>query len=215
MRKRIDPIIPMRSEKRILASGLLVTLFIVISLFVLSFFNPAFSGKILSVITTHLLMGRAGGIATGVELSLPLYLLAVISTLVDTVVVLIVYPVFIMISKHHIENELLSKMVHDTQKSARRHRKGIRRYGIVGLLLFVWFPLHMTGPLAGSFLGYFLGFSHKKTLTTVILGTALAVVSWLLIFNKMSVILGEFSYLQPVFVIVITFIIYLYYKSRK
>lgn len=215
LRRRNSTTIQMRSERKILTSGLMLTLFILSSLFVLTFFSPAFSGKIISVITTHLLMGRAGGIATGVELSLPSYLLVLISTLVDTIVVLLFYPLFIMISKHQIENELLRRVVNDTQNSAQRHRHGIQKYGILGLLLFVWFPLHMTGPLAGSFLGYFLGFSHKKTLTTVILGTALAVVSWLLIFSRMSVVLGEYSYLQPIFVILITLIIYLFYKSRK
>lgn len=205
----------MRSEKKILTFGLALTLFLVISLFILTFVSPAYGGKIISVITTHLLMGRAGGIATGIELDLSSYLLVLISTLVDTIVVLLIYPLFIMISKHQIENELLRRVVNDTQNSARRHRRGIKKYGIIGLLFFVWFPLHMTGPLAGSFLGYFLGFSHKKTLVTVILGTALAVISWLLIFSKMSMVLGEFSYLQPIFVILITVIIYLFYKSRK
>lgn len=206
------------NEEKILFSGISVAVILALSVLIITFFSPATSGKVLSIVTTHLLTGRAGGIATGIELSVPLPILAVLSTTIDSIVVLIVYPLFVMISKKRIENHLLNKVLHDTEDSARKHQKEIRRYGLIGLLFFVWFPLHMTGPLAGSILGYFLGFSHTKTLITVISGTAMAVVSWLFIFREISDILGRYSVLLPISIIVIAlvgFILYRYRKKRK
>ncbi len=204
-----------KSEEKIILSGIAITFLIGFSTFIISFFDGAMAAKIVSVITTHILSGRAGGIATGVELDLPFFVIAPLSTLIDSTVVLLVYPLFVLISKKRIENQLINRVLIRTKYSVRKHKKEIGRFGLIGLLLFVWFPLHMTGPLAGSILGYFLGFSHKKTLTAVIIGTALAVISWLFIFRKLNIILGRFSFITPVTIILISLGLFFLYKIRR
>ncbi len=206
---------PIYDEEKILLLGLVLILATLFIIFVISFFDRATAGKLFSIITTHLLTGRAGGISTGVELGIPLSLLALLSTVIDTSVVLVVYPLFIMISKRRIDSHLLHDVLSKTEMNAQKHKEKLRKYGLVGLLLFVWFPLHMTGPLAGSILGYFLGFSHRKTLLTVIVGTAFAVLSWLFIFQKLSMALGDLSFITPIIIILITIILYFVYRKNK
>ena len=54
----------------------------------------------------------------------------------------------------------------------------VRRYGVAGLFLFVWFPFWMTGPVLGSAIGYLLGFPAWLTLTVVLAGAYVTIVGW-------------------------------------
>ncbi len=76
--------------------------------------------------------------------------------------------------------------------------------------LFVWFPLHMTGPLVGSI----IGLKTFLNLTVVLTGTFLAVVSWVIFFGKILGVTGSFSYLIPVFVITMAVVGFFVIRQR-
>jgi hypothetical protein len=54
----------------------------------------------------------------------------------------------------------------------------VRRYGIIGLFAFVWFPFWMTGPVVGSVIGFLLGMRIWLNMTVVLTGTYVAIVGW-------------------------------------
>jgi hypothetical protein len=58
------------------------------------------------------------------------------------------------------------------------------KWGIPGLLIFVWFPFWMTGPVVGCIIGFLIGMRPWVNLTVVLLGTYLAIVSWGLVLNQ-------------------------------
>jgi hypothetical protein len=54
----------------------------------------------------------------------------------------------------------------------------VRRYGIIGLFAFVWFPFWMTGPVIGCVIGFLLGLRVWLNMTVVLAGTYVAIFGW-------------------------------------
>lgn len=100
--------------------------------------------------------------------------------------VLILYPIFAISwdSLEKVSYTPLREFLLKAHSSATKHEPTIKKYGAIGLLLFVLTPFAMTGPVVGSFLGFLLGFSHMKTLTIVLSSTLLAITLWLYIIKN-------------------------------
>ncbi len=204
-------------EGKLFIFGVALGMIWIFGLFFLTFFKSTFSLKLLSMIATHLISGRAGGISMGLELGLPSWITILNATIIDSLVVLLVYPLFVFSYKNMFKNKFLKGVLDSSILTAQKEQEKISKFGIIGLLLFVWFPLHMTGPLVGAIIGYFIGLKPYLNITIVITGTFLAVVSWVIFLRKMIDVTGAFSFLIPVFVIVIALIGFLVirYKHRK
>jgi len=97
---------------------------------------------------------------------------------VETVVVLLFYPVFVLSLRKLVVFPRLKRFLERTQAAAERHHDKVRRYGIAGLFIFVWVPFWMSGPVVGSAIGYLLGFPAWLTLSVVIAGTFMTLLSW-------------------------------------
>jgi len=204
-------------EGKLFVFGVVLGVIWIFGLFFLTFFKSTFSLKLLSMIATHLISGRAGGISMGLKLGLPSWTTIINATIIDSLVVLLVYPLFVLSYKNMFKNKFLKGMLDSSILTAQKEQEKISKFGIIGLLLFVWFPLHMTGPLVGAIIGYFIGLKPYLNITIVLTGTFLAVVSWVIFLRKMIDVTGAFSFLVPVFVIVIALIGFLVirYKQRK
>ena len=130
----------------------------------MTFFNITF-GRIVSMS-----IGYAGGY--GHSLVIP------VNIWIETVLVLLFYPVFVFSMRKLVEFPHLKRLLERTRATAERHHDKVRRYGIVGLFIFVWFPFWMTGPVVGSAIGYLLGFPAWLTVSVVLAGTYLAMGGW-------------------------------------
>ena len=88
------------------------------------------------------------------------------------------------------------------------HTDGVT-YLIIGgfLLLFVWFPFWMTGPVVGSIIGFLIGLGPWTTMAVVLTGTGLAIVCWVFVLNQVFVQLRALGpYVPFVFVALILLI---------
>jgi len=212
---------PFLSEKNnrivhhIFESGIALLIFWLLVITVLSLFNNSTAPKLFTMILTHLVSGRAGGISVGLELELAQWLIILNATLIDSIVVLILYPLFIFSYNHTVKKGIFSAIIQKSAIAAETNRDKVSKFGVVGLLLFVWFPLHMTGPLAGSILGFLLGISPLKTISIVLSGTFLAVVSWLLIFRKAFEFTEGFTLIIPVSIVLFSGILYVFYRIKS
>jgi uncharacterized membrane protein len=135
--------------------------------------------------------------------------------LIDSLIVLLIYPLFVLSTRKTLKSGFVQDILDASIKTAKKERRRVRRFGIVGLLLFVWFPLHMTGPLVGTIIGYFLSLKPYVNVAVVLTGTFLAVVSWVIFFRNISTVLGEFSFLIPVVVILMALIVFLVIRTRN
>ena len=104
--------------------------------------------------------------------------------IIETILVLIVYPLFVFSWRHLLVVKGLKKVFERIRKSAEAHKDKVKKYGIIGLLAFVWFPFWMTGPVVGCVIGFLLGLRAWLNITVVLSGTYLAIVAWALFLRR-------------------------------
>jgi uncharacterized membrane protein len=204
-------------EARLFATGVVFSIFWISTLLVLSLTQHTYSGPLLSMVATHLVSGRAGGISIGLELDLPTWIVVLNATIIDSLIVLLIFPLFVLSSKSMLSKPFFKDVLKTSIDSARKGQRKISRFGIAGLLLFVWLPLHATGPLAGAIIGYFMGLRPFLNIMIVLTGTFLAIISWVIFMRQILEVTGRFSFLIPLFVIVVavTAFFYIRYRNRK
>lgn len=213
--KREDARYLSTDEGKLFVSGVVVGILWVFGLIILSLNKSIMALKLLSMIATHLVSGRAGGISLGLELSLPEWIIILNATIIDSLVVLLLYPLFVLSYAKIPSNTFIKSVLDKSIHTAQKRQEKISHFGIIGLLLFVWFPLHMTGPLVGAIIGYFIGLKSLINIIVVLTGTFLAVISWVIFFRNMMLVTGSFSFFIPVFVIAAALIIFFFIHRRN
>ena len=94
-----------------------------------------------------------------------------------------------------------------TSKAAENHRETIRRYGMVGLFIFVWSPFWMTGPIVGCAIGFLLDLRPWFNLTAVLLGTYLAITCWAIFLREIIDLVAGYSPFAPIILVAIVILI--------
>lgn len=127
---------------------------------------------------TNIAFGRAVSMSLGYAGGYGHALVVPVNMWVETVLVLWFYPLFVFSMRKLVVFPRLKRLLQRAQEAAERHRQKVRRYGIAGLFLFVWFPFWMTGPVVGAAIGYLLAFPAWLTLSIVLAGTYVAMLAW-------------------------------------
>jgi uncharacterized membrane protein len=166
------------TEGRILLFGIAIALAGLIVMGLVAFWSPQTSEMMGAMSFTNLILGTVVAMSIGYTAGYGHALVVPVNMWVETVVVLLFYPVFVLSMRKLVEFPRLKRYLERTQAAAERHHDMVRRYGIVGLFVFVWFPFWMTGPVVGSAIGYLLGFPAWLTLSIVLAGTFMTMVGW-------------------------------------
>ena len=180
------------------------------------------AGMMLGILPAHVTGGRASGIAIalGSGQFSPLEAM-VLASLIEGMVVCLFFSAFSLSMKKLVHWPWLQTAMRDVHQSAQDQRHIVARWGIVGLMLFVWFPFMMTGPVVGSIIGYLLGLRHWVTLGTVMAGTVSAIICWTYLMDQMTELMRRAGSIAPVLgvtVIVVTIIairVRSYYKGLQ
>jgi uncharacterized membrane protein len=106
------------------------------------------------------------------------------SIILETILVLLFYPLFVFSWRHLLAFKWLDKSFGRIHRAAEAHKDKIQRYGIVGLFVFVWLPFWMTGPAVGCVIGYMLGLRAWVNMTVVLSGTYVAIFGWAFLLKK-------------------------------
>jgi uncharacterized membrane protein len=165
-------------EARIFIAGCCMLILWVATIAVLSHYKYQHWLDILKMSLSHLMAGRAVGILTGSSAEMPPRLIATVASYIDVMVMFIIYPLLIFSYRNLLERRFFKQHVRPMIESAQRSVTRFRKYKIIGVFCFVWFPFWMTGIVMGAVLGYLLGLKTHVNMTTVILGSISAVVSW-------------------------------------
>jgi len=202
-------------EGYILQIGLIMALFFTTLLGVGYIYYPEKAHVFTGMSATNILFGRAAGISFGYSFELSNVLVICTNIIIETILVLIFYPLFVFSWRSILVIKPLRRIMERTSIAAETHQDSIRKYGIIGLFMFVWIPFWMTGPMVGCAVGYLLGFSPWKNLTIVLSSTFMAVVCWALLLRKIHDKIAEYGpYASIVLVIVIILIVTVIYFLR-
>jgi uncharacterized membrane protein len=166
------------TEGRILLLGIAVALVGFAVMGVVAFGSPQTVHMIGVMSFTNIVFGRAVSMSIGYAGGYDHALVVSTNMWVETVLVLFFYPLFVFSTRKLVVFPSMKRLLDRTQAAAEHHHDRVRRYGIVGLLVFVWFPFWMTGPAVGAAIGYLLAFPARLTLSVVLIGTYIAMLGW-------------------------------------
>lgn len=166
------------TEGRILLLGIAIAFAGLIVMGMVAYWSPQTSEMIGAMSITNLIFGTVVSMSIGYAAGYGHLLVIPVIMWVETVVVLLFYPVFVLSMRKLVEFPRLKRIIASTHATAERHHDTVRRYGIFGLFMFVWIPFWMTGPVVGSVIGYLIGFPAWLTLTVVIAGTFMTLLGW-------------------------------------
>lgn len=159
------------------------------------------SHSLLTMTGTHILGGRAAGMSWGYVHNLKAWLVIVANMSIETFLVLLFYPLFVFSYRRLIVIKPLEQTMARVQRTAKAYQPEIMKYGIPGLLVFVWFPFWMTGPLVGSVIGFLIGLRPGVNLAVVLSGTYVAILCWGLVLQRVYELLRPIGpYVPLVFV---------------
>jgi uncharacterized membrane protein len=134
----------------------------------------------------NLVVGRAAGMSFGYASSLGHAQVIPLNVLVETIKVLVLYPLFVLSGRQLIRVPRLQSFVKRMHSAAELRGGVVREFGIAGLFVFVLTPLWMTGPVVGAIIGFMMGLRARVILPVVLGGTYLAIGLWGLLLNELN-----------------------------
>ena len=189
------------TEGKILLLGLLVLLSYAAMLLVVNVREPSTARTLFNMTVTHTLAGRAGGMSLGYARGFTRRTVTAVSMVIETYMVLLFYPLFFLSYSKLIVIKPLVETMARAHRAAEEHRSTIKRFGIPGLIAFVWFPFMMTGPLVGSVIGFLIGLRPVTNMVVVLLATYMAIFCWGILLSGLSNKLAKLGpYVQFAFV---------------
>ncbi len=139
---------------------------------------PEDSQALIGMTATAIMFGRAAGIAFGYSMGLGYRTVIPICIIIESILVLIFYPLFVFSWQHLLVIKGFKNLFGRIHKAAERRKDTVRRYGIAGLFVFVWFPFWMTGPVVGCVIGFMIGLRIWLNVSVVLSGTYVAIIGW-------------------------------------
>ena len=166
------------SEGRILLIGVFLASAYIFWLGIRLLMAPTEFHVLAAMTAMDIMFGRAAAMAYGYSQQLEHAKVISICMLIEAILVLIVYPLFVFSWQHLLVVKGLKKIFDRIRKAAEAHKDKVQRYGIIGLFAFVWFPFWMTGPVVGCVIGFLLGLRAWINITVVVAGSCLAILVW-------------------------------------
>ncbi len=205
------------TEGRIFALGLGISILGLIIMGVVALWSPDTSRMIGALTFTNVIFGRAVSMSIGYAAGHGHLLVVSVNMVTETILVLLFYPLFVFSLKKLVVFPALKTFLERANEAAVAHEDKVRRYGIIGLFVFVWFPFWMTGPVVGSAIGYLLGFSAMLNLSVVLAGTFIAMAAWGYFLSGLQQRAAEVGPFAPALIITIIIVIVLtgYFMNYK
>lgn len=206
------------SEGQFLIAGLILAALLTFALGVGWHLFPDRFLRYLAMTSLTFFIGPATGMAFGYASGFTHAQVVPLNILVETIQVLIVYPLFVLSWRQLIELRRLKPYVARMQGAAESHSDMVRKFGIIGLFLFVFVPFWMTGPVVGSIIGFLIGLRPWVNVVVVLFGTYVATILWALLLNELSAWAATFNRLAPYALVIALILIYiavhLWYRRR-
>ena len=204
-------------EGQILLLGLILLGTYFLILLSCALFFPNYLQQLFSITVTNVIFGRMAGLSIGVASQMDSTFLVAFNLFIESTMVLILYPLFVLSWKKldFVSYSPLSRYLEHSKKNAHKYEPLIRRYGVIGLILFVLTPFAMTGPVVGSFVGFLIGLQHRVTLTVVITSTFIAIIIWIYLIKNFEDTLVAYSDRLMVGLLIALAVLFLWYLLKK
>jgi len=218
-KKHIKSTLLASPEGRLLLIGIALTLIYTFWLGIKLLVSPDESQLLIGLTAIELTFGRGLAMTFGYTEGLGHSTVIPICIIIETIYVLILYPLFVFSWRRLLVINWLKKTFERTQKAAETHKDKVQKYGIIGLFVFVWFPFWMTGPVVGSVIGFLLGLRLWVNMVAVLAGTYAAIIGWAFVLRQFHKQVASYSsYAAMVIMAIVIFIIivgHLFYRTFR
>ncbi len=204
------------SEGRLLLIGVALAFIYTTWLGIKLLYSPEESQVLIGITATEIMFGRAAAMYFGYSMDLGHNIVIPICIIIETILVLIFYPLFVFSWRHLLVIKRLKNIFERTHKAAETHKDKVQKYGIIGLFFFVWFPFWMTGPVVGCVIGFLLDLRAWLNITVVLTGTYAAIFGWAFFLRQLHEQVASYSsYAAMVLMalLVIIFVGHLLYRT--
>ena len=206
-------------EVKILSIGLILALLAGLYLSFLLFADPSLYRVLSSTAIIHIMGGRALGVATCLSANISLFYTIAYNFFLEVVIVMITYGIVVLIMRNVIQPRLFRSTVRQAEMTAQKQKTRIKRYGAIGLFLFVMFPFFMTGPVIGAIIGYLLNYRAINNFLIVFSGTLSSIVIYALVGNNLIRYISRYVEIDLVkkwgsIVVVVLILVFLIYHIR-
>ncbi len=203
-------------EVKILLLGLVLTALTGIYFLYLLFTDPGLYKVLSSTAIIHIMGGRALGIVTCLSAGISLFYTILYNFFLEVVIVLIAYGIVVLVMRNIIQPKLFDSAVRQAELTAQNQKTKIKKYGSIGLFLFVMFPFFMTGPVIGAIIGYLLNYRPINNFLIVFSGTFTSILIYALIGNNIINFINQYIHIDvlkkwggiTIAVLIVFFLIY-------
>ena len=202
-------------EGKIFLLGMVLFLVYIVSIVTTYIFYADDANPLVVMSVTNFFFGRAAGISYGYTTELSDIVILLMNMLVEFIMVLIIYPLFVLSWNKSVNIELLKNFFTNVKIQREKYKDYFEKYGKYGLFLFVWFPFWMTGPIIGALIGFLMGIKHYTTIFIVLSGTSLAIVIWTYFLKEVMLVLNQLSQNAPYIVVALIIIVAIVIKLLK
>ena len=211
IRERLDMI-----EVKILLLGLVLTALTGIYFLYLLFTDPGLYKVLSSTAIIHIMGGRGLGIVTCLSAGISLFYTISYNFFLEVVIVLIAYGIVVLVMRNIIQPKLFDSAVRQAELTAQNQKTKIKKYGSIGLFLFVMFPFFMTGPVIGAIIGYLLNYKAINNFLIVFSGTLVSIMIYAFIGNNIINFINQYIHIDVlrkwggiiIAVLIVVFLIY-------
>lgn len=135
--------------------------------------------RILTMIVAGHLGGRLAFIGAGFEAGFPALVVIGMVTFHNCTMVLLTYPLCLLLSERLERIAFLANL----REKVRLSQSLRSRWNLLGIAVFIWVPLPMTGAVAGALLAHFEGYKPGQVLSVALGSMVVGVISWTLAFD--------------------------------
>lgn len=185
------------TEGRLLVAGVMLAGLLALVLGIAWHLSPSTALRYMAMTGLNLVIGRAAGMSFGYASGFSHAQVVPVNMLVETIQVLVVYPLFALSWQQLIGWRTLQPYVARMYHAAESRGDMVRKFGILGLIVFVFVPFWMTGPVVGSIIGFLIGLRPWVNLVVVLASTYLAIGVWALLLNELSAWAGTVNRFAP------------------
>lgn len=136
-------------------------------------------------VVAEIFSGREGGIPVAISAGIPPLYAMTLSVTQDLAAFFLTYPIFLwMLHRHHDRDNRFMRRVRRIERAAERHQAYIRRWGPVGVGLFMLVPFMVNGPLVAGIAGRLAGIPTRRLLLPITLASIAAAAAWAFFFDQ-------------------------------
>ncbi|RXK00293.1 hypothetical protein CRU98_03800 [Arcobacter sp. CECT 8986] len=177
----------------ILILCLILTLILICAVLITYTFDAKLANKITSLVISNIFVGRVPSLSLGYAYNLPNNIVIPVNIITELILVTLLYPLFVFSFKGILKIKILEDFFAKINAKKQQHQQTFKKYGKIGLFLFVFIPFWMTGPIVGAIIGYLIGLRHYVTIFIVFIATCLAITLWGIFLNEIISIMTSFD----------------------